>query len=266
VESVRCTVEHGVALLWLDRPERNNAWTPVMRREFRATIAELESNAAVRAIVITGAGRAFCVGGDMEVLDRISGAGVMAAPENDDLSDELFGTDLGTFGFLLRTTKPVVAAINGATAGVGLILASFCDVRFAAAGSKFAVAMSRLGLPAEQGLSWILPRLIGVGHAADLLLAGRVILAEEAEGMGLVNRVFPRDDLLNAATEYAQNIAREISPASTRMMKQQLYADLVGDLPSSVEFANGLMEAALKSSDYREGVEAFRQRRPPQFM
>jgi enoyl-CoA hydratase/carnithine racemase len=265
VETIECTADNGVALVRLNRPEKRNAWNATMRQEFRSTMAELEIDTSVRSIVVTGAGQSFCVGADMEVLGDISDSGVMAAVENDQMSDNLFGTDLGTFGFLLRMSKPVIAAINGAAAGVGLILACFCDVRFAAEGCKFAVSMSRLGLPAEQGLSWILPRVIGVANAADLLLGGRVILAEEAKGMGLVNWLSPGEELLGVAMNYAQHIAREVSPASLQMMKSQLYGDLSKALAASVNVANEYMEPALKSADYREGVAAFKEHRSPRF-
>jgi enoyl-CoA hydratase/carnithine racemase len=265
VETISCTVAEGVALVLLNRPHRKNAWTPMMRREFRSTMAALETDSAVRTIVITGAGQDFCVGGDMEVLDLISENGAMGLPEREPISDQLFGTSLGTFGFLLKMSKPVIAAINGPAAGVGLILAMFCDVRFAAADCKLAVAMSRLGLPAEQGMSWILPRLIGSGRAADLLFAGRVIRGEEAERIGLVNWVLPREEVLESAMEYARGIARQISPASLRMMKVQLYADLANDLPASIELAEKFMGPAVKGADYREGIEALRQHRLPRF-
>lgn len=262
--------EDGVALVTFERPEKRNAWNIAMQHAYRAAMVRAEHDSAVRVVVVTGAGPAFCVGGDMEVLDTLATRGgfTPAASANGAQEDELddpFGDDLGSFAFIRRMSKPVIAAVNGAAAGTGFILACTCDLRFAAEGSKFTTAMSRLGLPAEQGLSWMLPRLVGTATAFELLVASTVVPAEDALAVGLVNRVLPAAELLSATLEYARALAAGISPASMAMMKQQLYADLDRDLPAAVAVAGELATAALRSPDFREGVDAFRERRTPMF-
>ncbi len=160
---------------------------------------------------------------------------------------------------------PVVAAVNGPAAGVGLVLACYCDVRFAAAGAKLTTSAPRLGLPAEYGLSWVLPRLVGIGHAADLLLSSRVVLAEEAAAMGLVNRVLPPDEVLPAAHAYARALATEVAPTAVRTAKAQLYADLHGDVGTAVARSEELLDDMVAAPDFAEGVAAWQARRTPRF-
>ena len=155
--------------------------------------------------------------------------------------------------------------VNGAAAGVGLVLACFCDLRFAASGAKLTTSAPRLGLPAEYGLSWLLPRLVGIGHAADLLLSSRVVLAEEAATIGLVNRVVAPDDLLPATYAYANAMATQVSPASLRVTKRQLYTDLHRDVGSAVADSEALLAEMTSGDDYAEGVAALLAKRPPRF-
>ena len=159
----------------------------------------------------------------------------------------------------------MIAAINGPAAGVGLVLACFADLRFAADGAKLTTSAPRLGLPAEYGLSWILPRIVGTGHAADLLLSSRVVLAGEAERMGLVNRVLPPDELLPETYAYARIFAEQVSPASVREAKRQLYADLHGDVGTAVAESERLLEEMVTGPDFAEGVAALQEKRPPRF-
>ena len=261
-------VANGVATVTLDRPP-GNSWTGRMHYEYRSCLAEAEGDPEVRAIVVTGAGRAFCVGADARALERQigqdrydPGVDVASLPKPGyGLSaefDELFAYH---FGIL----KPIVAAVNGAAAGVGLVLACFCDVRFAAARAKLTVATPRLGLPAEYGLSWLLPRIVGLGHAADLLMTSRVILADEAAQIGLVNKVFPADELLPAVQAYAATLAHTVSPAALREVKRQLYADLHRGVGASVRDAAASVEGLIGGPDFREGVAAWREKRPPHF-
>jgi enoyl-CoA hydratase/carnithine racemase len=258
-------VRDGVALVRFERPDKRNAWNVPMRETYRAAMDRVERDPSIRVAVVTGAGDAFCVGGDMDVLDTLADRGTWSdAPTASDNAD-LHVDKLGWFAFMLRMSKPVIAAINGAAAGTGLILACCCDMRFAASGAKLTTAMSRLGLPAEEGLSWILPRLVGTANAFDLLIASEVIRAEEALRLGLVNRVIAPDDILAETLGYARTLAATISPASMRMIKQQLYADWTRELPAAVAEANALATAALTSADFREGIAAFRERRAPRF-
>lgn len=261
--------DDGVALVTLSRPERLNAWTGRMHAEYRSILAHAEADDAVRAIVVTGEGRGFCAGADAAALDghveRGSyDSGVVAA----ELANPGYGVRPEydhAFAFHFGVPKPIVAAINGPAAGVGLVLACFCDLRFAAAGAKLTTSAPRLGLPAEYGLSWVLPRLVGIGHAADLLLSSRVVLAEEAERIGLVNMVLPPDQLLPHALGWARAVATEVSPASVAAAKRQLYADLHGDVGTAVAVSEQLLDEMVQQPDYAEGVRAYRERRPPRF-
>jgi len=263
-ELISYRVANGVAVVTFERPERRNAWTAGMQQQYVSAMARADRDPEVRVVVVTGAGDAFCVGGDMETLDTLADRGTFTSMAGSS-DGEHFGSDLGSFAFVQRLYKPVIAAINGTAAGTGFILACFCDLRFAAAGAKLTTAMSRLGLPAEQGLSWILPRLVGSAAAFELLVASEVISAERALEIGLVNRVLPADDVVSGAIAYAERMATTISPASMRMMKRQLFLDLDRPLSASIAAATTLTTAALVSPDFREGVSAFTERRPPAF-
>lgn len=248
----------GVAVITLNRPERLNSWGADISRGVYACFDRAETDPEVRAIVLTGSGRGFCAGaylGDMAGLgESISG-----------------DTDVSTIvgerhpHFLTTVAKPVIAAINGACVGIGLTHALMCDVRFAAAGAKFATAFPRRGLIAEYGISWILPRLAGWGAAADLLLSGRTFPAEEAAGLGLAKEVVAPDDLLPTAIAYAEDLARNCSPASMAVIKAQLYGD-AGDPVTAVSArAETLMHESMKRPDLVEGITAFFEKRPPNF-
>ena len=263
---VRYAVDGRVAIVTLDRPDRLNAWTGRMHTEYRWCLARAEADPAVRALVVTGAGRGFCAGADTAALDGHVQAGRYDPGTPDELARPGYGVRTEydhAFAFHYGMRLPVIAAVNGPAAGVGLVLACYCDVRFAAAGAKLTTSAGRLGLPAEYGLSWVLPRLVGVGHAADLLLSSRVVEADEAARMGLVNRVLPQADLLPAALSYAQDIATSISPASARTAKAQLYADLHGDVGFAVARSEALLEQMVRGPHFAEGVAAWRDRRVP---
>jgi enoyl-CoA hydratase/carnithine racemase len=265
---VRYEVDARVAVVTLDRPERLNAWTGRMHTEYRWCLAQAEADAEVRAVVVTGAGRGFCAGADTAALDGHVQAGRYDPGTPDDLARPGYGVRPEfdhAFAFHFGMRLPVIAAVNGPAAGVGLVLACFCDIRFAAEGAKLTTSAGRLGLPAEYGLSWVLPRLVGVGHAADLLISSRVVEAEEAARMGLVNRVHPPADLLPAALAYARDLAEHISPASARTAKAQLYADLHGDVGFAVARSEALLEQMVRRPDFAEGVAAWRDRRPPEW-
>ena len=255
-EVVLMDVEDGVAVLTLNRPDRLNAWTAEMERTYFALLDECAANADVRVIVVTGAGRGFCAGADMSELESI-GAG--------SLDEAAAGRDLRPQTFPLTIPKPIVAAINGPAAGIGLVQALMCDIRFAAAGAKITTAFARRGLVAEHGMSWVLPRLVGPARALDLLFSARVVLAEEAVEMGLVNRVFAKDAVLDESLAYARDLAVNCSPASMAAMKRQVYGDLERGLAPSLEDANRLMVDSLQAPDFVEGVQSFVEKREPSF-
>ena len=258
----------GVAVVTLDRPDRLNAWTGRMHSEYRALLVRAAADPEVRAIVVTGAGRGFCAGADSRALEGHVERGGYDPGTGPDLARPGFGIRPefdADFAYHFGIPKPILAAVNGPAAGVGLALACYCDLRFAAAGAKLTTAHGRLGLPAEFGLSWLLPRLVGVTRAADLLLSSRVVLAEEALAIGLVNRVAPADKVLGETLDYARMLATEVSPASIAATKHQLYADLHGDVRSSVEDAQARLEDMMRSPDFAEGVAALTEKRSPRF-
>jgi enoyl-CoA hydratase/carnithine racemase len=264
----RYAVDDRVATITLDRPERLNAWTGRMHTEYRSLLARAADDAGVRVIVVTGAGRGFCAGADARALEGHVARGSYDPGLGDDVARPGYGVRPefdADFAYHFGIPKPIIAAVNGPAAGVGLVLACYCDLRFAAAGAKLTTSHGRLGLPAEYGLSWLLPRLVGLTRAADLLLSSRVVLAEEACELGLVNRVVPGDDLLAATYAYAHHLASEIAPSSLAVTKLQMYRDLHADVASSVEDAGRRLADMMRGADFAEGVAALTEKRPPRF-
>lgn len=242
----------GVALLTLNRPERRNGWTPQLEARFFAVLEQVDRDPAVRVVVVTGAGKTFCPGVDTGRLDTIAGSPL-----------DLTGRRPPAHAWQIR--KPMIAAVNGACAGVGLVLALTCDVRFAAERARFTTAFARRGLAGEYGVTWLLPRLVGAGRAADLLLSARVIGAEEALAMGLVNRVVEGDGVVEAALEYARDMARHCAPTSLALLRHQLHADSQSDFATALSSAYRAMTAAVQGSDFREGLDSFVAGRDPVF-
>jgi enoyl-CoA hydratase/carnithine racemase len=245
-------VRDGVAVLTLNRPDRLNAWIPAMQVRYFDLLEEAAADPEVKAIVVTGAGRGFCAGADMEIL-QAGGSGEESA------------TDDRPQTFPLTIPKPVIAAVNGPAAGLGLVMALMCDIRFAASGAKLTTAFARRGLIAEHGISWVLPRLVGSAHALDLLFSGRVVLAEEAAAMGLVNAVHPGDELLERTLEYARELATKSSPTSMAVMKRQVYAHMEQGAAEALDESNRLMAESFERPDFAEGVASFVEGRPPEF-
>jgi enoyl-CoA hydratase/carnithine racemase len=267
-KAVTYEVGDGVGLITLNRPHRSNAWTGRMAVEYRTAMQLAEQDERVGVIVVTGAGRHFCVGADTRALDRFVETGEYESgvrdplPEPGDPGHPAYGT---VFGFPLAVAKPVIAAVNGAAAGVGLVLACFADIRFGAAGAKWTPSASKLGLLAEHGISWILPRLIGYGRAAEWLLSSRIVLSEEAQTMGLVHAVHPPERLLEATLNYARALVDEAAPSSLRTTKRQLSLDLFRPLPESADEAARLVQEMIGTDEYRQGVRALLEKRPPGF-
>lgn len=265
------SVEDGVATLMLSRPESNNAWTGRMHTELRHLLERGETDPAVRVIVITGdpAGRTFCPGGDAKALAGHAERGGYDAGTPPDLADPGYGVSPrfdADFAYLLGMETPTIAAVNGAAAGVGLALLCWCDIRIIARTAKLTSAHGKLNLPAEYGLSWILPRLVGRGIASDILLTSRIVLGEEAGTIGLANQVVDTEEVLPTARAYAQRLVETVSPHSLRATKRQLAVDATHDDPAiSVRDAQARLEQMMTERDYREGAAALNERRPPRW-
>ncbi len=261
-------VDAHVATITLARPHRHNAWTGRMHTEYRHLMTRADNDPDVRVIVVTGEGRAFCVGGDSEALGGHAERGsydagtphVLDQPGRDVAPE--FDAD---FAYQFAMHTPVIAAVNGAAAGVGLAVVAFADLRFAASGVTMSTAHGKLGLPAEYGLSWILPRLIGRTRASDLLLSSRRFTSDEVADWGLFNRVVPPADLASVVGDYAAMLATEVAPQSVRATKRQLSLDLLRDVAASVNDANERLNQLMSTPDYREGVAALVAKRPPRF-
>ncbi len=250
----------GVAVLTLNRPDRLNTWGGDIATAFYAGLDRAEQDPAVRVIVVTGRGKAFCAGAQLGSMGSVA--------------QSIEKTDEGKLASLVGdrqphhlTTlcKPVIAAINGSCVGIGLTQALMCDVRFAAAGAKFAASFARRGLIAEYGVSWVLPRLTGWGVALDLLLSGRTFLADEAADLGLVKEVVPPDQLMTQAMAYAEDIAQNCSPASMAIIKRQAYGDAMREVADSSARSEVLLQQSLKRPDVIEGITSFLEKRAPSF-
>jgi len=268
LKTIRYDVADRVATITLARPDRLNAWTGRMHTEYRWAVAQAEADSAVWVIVVTGEGRGFCAGADAQALAGHVDRGGYDPGTADDLACPGYGVDPELdrdFAFHFGLTKPVIAAINGPAAGVGLVLACYCDLRFAAAGAKLTTAHGKPNLPAEYGLSWLLPRLVGLTRANDLLLSSRTFLAEEAATMGLVNGVVAPDDLLDHTYRYARSMATTVSRHSLAATKRQVYLDLHRGLGQSIDESAARLAQMMTEPDFAEGVAALGEKRPPRF-
>ena len=244
----------SVATIWMNRPERLNAWTSEMAARYFGLMEDAAADPAVKVIVITGAGRGFCAGAD---LGQLKSEGPPGSFAGDERPQEVFHT--------MDIPKPVIAAINGACVGIALVLAATCDLRFAAAGAKFGTIFARLGLIAEAGSSWLLPRLMGRGAALDILLSGRIFLAEEALQLRFVDRVYPAERLLDETMAYAREMAAMCSPTSLAIIKRQVQRNAEGSFLAAESEAIRMVLEAVKGADFTEGMASFAEKRPPRF-
>ncbi|MGI9324106.1 MAG: enoyl-CoA hydratase-related protein [Pseudomonadales bacterium] len=261
-------VDAGIATIWLNRPERMNAWTGRLHTEYRWCLAQAEAREDVGVIVVTGRGRAFCVGGDSQALQGHVARGGYDPGTAADIERAGYGLDSSfdaSFAYHYGLSKPVIAAMNGPAAGVGLALACFADLRFAATGVKFTTAHGKLNLPAEYGLSWLLPRMIGLTRANELLLSSRVFTSDEAAELGIVNSVHQPQALLPYVYDYARNLQQTVSPNALRQTRWQIYRDLHRPVNEAVDDSEALIEAMMREADYREGVAAFLEKRSPKW-
>lgn len=269
-EQITYEVDDPVAVITLNRPQALNAWTMRMAAEVRHAVYRAERDQAVVGIVITGAGRGFCAGADMNMLQGIgSGGGDLPSEEEQALDTsppEPIPDDFdGEYTWLLAVKKPVIAAINGAIAGMAVPIALCCDVRFMAADAPLLTAFSQRGLIAEWGIAWLLPRIVGTGNAMDLLLSSRRVTGEEAAAMGLVQKAMPAEEVLPHSIRYVRDLAEKCSPTSLAIMKQQVYSELTERLGPSEKQARRLMVESFGRPDFKEGVAAFMEKRSPRF-
>jgi len=252
---VTSEIANGVAVLTWNRPERNNAWSVPMEREYYRLLRACGDDPEVRVIVVTGAGKSFCPGMDADTLSDQARTGTSTFPHR---------RDPVTLPRSIR--KPVIAAINGACAGIGLIAAMNCDLRFASASAKLTTSFSQRGIMAEHGLAWSLPRVVGVSKALDLLFSARVVQGGEALALGLVDRVFERDVLMTETLTYARNLATFSSPLAMGVMKQQVYEAQESTHEEARTMAIRWWYDVLRDhGDFKEGIGSYLEKRQPQF-
>lgn len=256
-------VDNFVATITLNRPDKLNAWTSEMDEEVRRAIEHAAKDDAVRAIVLTGAGRGFCAGADMSRLSKVAtGETRRASPSG---NSSKLGNFEQKFSYLLAVSKPIFAAINGPVAGIAFCLILFCDFRYMAEGAKLTTAFAKRGLIAEHGSSWMLPRLIGPMNSLDLLYSARLVDAAEAERLGLVRRL-PSEDFLEKVQTIARNMVTASSPRSIGVIKRQVFQSFFQSLAEAWAVADAEMVDSFRSEDFREGVAHFVEKRAPVFL
>ncbi len=272
-DDVLYEVQGRVAVIRLNRPESLNAFTAAMGVGLRKAVAAAVADAAVRVIVLTGAGRGFCAGADMRLLQGINAGGARNRPEEAEAPPDFssnFGPDVsghygGRFGYFFKACKPIIAAINGPAAGLGFVIALYADIRFAGSDAKFTTSFAQRGLIAEHGASWLLPRLVGPANSLDLLFSARKFGAAEAEKMGLVSKVFPQAAFMAEVMAYAQTMADTVSPRSTAVIKAQIWKSLFQDFSTALAVADEEMQKSFASEDFKEGVAHYVEKRAPAF-
>jgi enoyl-CoA hydratase/carnithine racemase len=250
----------GVVTLTLDRPDRLNALTFEVYDELRQMFRTLDTEPGVRAVVVTGAGKAFCSGGDVhDIIGKLVGRDYRGLLEFTRMTCDLVLA-------IRRCRRPVVAALNGTVAGAGAVIAAACDVRFAAPSAKIAFLFTKVGLSgADMGAAWLLPRLVGLGRATELLMTGEFIAADEALRIGLYNRLVAADELMPAATAFAESLAGGPSFA-LEITKDALNREAHMDLAAALEAEAQIQAALMQHPDFREAFEAFREKRPARFL
>jgi enoyl-CoA hydratase/carnithine racemase len=269
-EHIQYDVDDPVAVITLNRPEALNAITGRMQAELKHALAAAEADAAVVGIVLTGAGRGFCAGADIGGLQATASG---SDGQAEDLSqfaanpgNPVMGSNFEvTFSYIPSISKPLIAAVNGACAGLGFVFACLCDMRFIERQAKFTSAFVNRGLIAEHGSSWILPRLLGASRALDILWSGRKFTGEEADQLGLANRLCEEGASKQQAIDYIKMLAATAAPQSIKTIKAQVYRHLNMNLEDSMKESNEWMATSLKADDFKEGVNSFVERRPPNF-
>ncbi len=271
-QETQYSVADRVATITLNRPDKLNAWTATMEQEVRASMYEAERDSNVRVIVLTGAGRGFCAGADMSLLGAIAQKGIEHRSPDNFLHNSGNGKRQDVrpdfqkkYSYFPALEKPVIGAVNGPAVGLGFVISLYCDLRFASDAARFGTAFAKRGLIAEYGLAWLLPRLIGPANALDMLLSARLIDANEALRMGLVNQVFPQSSFMESVYAYAKDLANNVSPRSLRIIKGQVYNAMFQTLLEAFETAEKEMVESLQCEDFKEGVAHFVEKRAPVF-
>ena len=269
-EHIQYSVDDPVATITLNRPEALNAITGRMQAEMKHTLAAAEADEKVVGIILTGAGRGFCAGADIGGLQNTASGGSAAREDLSEFAADAGNPEMGenfsvTFSYLLSIRKPLIAAINGACAGLGFVFACLCDMRFVEQQAKFSTAFVNRGLIAEHGSSWVLPRLIGSARALDILWSGRKFTGEEAERLGLADRLCETGTSVAQAEDYIRMLAETAAPESIKMIKAQVYRHLNMELADAMRESNDWMAASLKQEHFKEGVSSFVEKRPPNF-
>ncbi len=278
-QEILYSVANRVATITLNRPEKLNAWTAVMETEVRSAMENAEGDDEVRVIVLTGAGRGFCAGADMSLLSAVAAHGFVDQTREDQKSEDR-GRESGfrdggrekvrpdfqkRYSYFPAIGKPVIAAVNGPVVGLGLVITLYCDLRLASDAARFSTTFARRGLVAEYGMAWMLPRIVGIANALDLLFSARTIDAAEALRIGLVNRILPQEGFLDKVHEYAGELASTVSPRSLRIIKRQVYEATFQPLSEAFDISVNEMMASFKTEDFKEGVAHFVEKRPPAF-
>jgi len=273
-EHILYEVDDPVAVITLNRPEAMNAWTAKMDVELRDAMSRAAADRSVVGIILTGAGRAFCAGADMNALDALSSGGPAEQQETVEEREEASepspssepdGDLGGRLMFPMAMDKPVIAAVNGAVAGMAYPLALACDIRVVTPKALFVTAFAQRGLIAEWGLSWLLPKLVGPAVAMDLLMTSRRVRGEEAMELGLANYMVAEDELLGFCRQYIEQLAASCSPSSIAVMKRQVYEQMHRGLGQAELDSQQLMKESFNRPDFAEGVQSFIQKRPPEF-
>ncbi|MDZ7685766.1 MAG: enoyl-CoA hydratase-related protein [Gammaproteobacteria bacterium] len=269
-EEILYEVDGPVATITINRPDQMNALTDLTQAEIRHALDASELSSEVVGTVLTGAGRGFCAGVDMNALGKMSDAGERLSASFDHLKANPGNPDddpnyRGSPTYFPGLRKPLIAAINGAAAGLGFSYATFCDLRFMDRGAKLVTSFAPRGLIAEHGTSWMLPRLVGPANALDLFWSSRRVNGEEAYRMGYANRLCEDGTAASEAEAYIREIAGTSAPMSIMMMKRQVYKHLNRELGDAMAESTQWMDESLQRDDFKEGVASFVEKRAPQF-
>lgn len=268
-ETVLYDVADRICTIALNRPEKLNAWTRQMHIDLKDAMHKAGADPEVRAIILTGSGRGFCAGADMGGLQAIGAGGGDVDRSTRTAQSLPGGSTLPQFkmnySYFPAIPKFIIAAINGPAAGLGFVIPLYADLRFAAQSAVFTTAFAQRGLIAEHGVSWLLPRLVGLPAALDLLCSARKFRAPEALALGLVSRVIPDDKLMSETRAYATLLANTVSPRSLSVMKRQLWEAEFQTLAEATTQANHEMELSFQTADFKEGVAHFLEKRAARF-